>query len=151
VTGALRAGDRAPDGVLTRAGQTTPSRLYDLLTGTRHTLLLWAAQPDNARVRQVRTLVGQWPHLFAVQRIVSVTAGRDTNGMADSVADGTGAASAPIWRDVGGALAARYGIGAAGGLAVIRPDGYIAVRRRGIATQPLRRYLRALSLLDHVP
>ena len=47
----------------------------------------------------------------------------------------------PMWYDLDGALAVRYGI-ADEGLILIRPDGYISFRSQPIAAEPLQHYLR---------
>lgn len=123
----VKVGGRAPNGPVKTAGHATPSQLYDLLTGTRHALLIFIPQRDEGRAREVRLVLAEWGDLLDVYPIRRVAPEGEGEHM---------------WHDPDGVLAERFGI-ADGGLVLIRPDGYIGFRARPIAAEPLQRYLRA--------
>ena len=108
------AGDRAPDVyTLRRDGVSVPTRLFDLLRGTAHTLLVADAGET------LPGLVGE-----ARERAHGRLA-------AYSIGDGTGAPGVPAIGDPGGAFATAYGLSGTG-LVLVRPDGYIGFRSEGL-------------------
>lgn len=120
-----RAGDRAPDasltGITTGSGEPTPDRLFPLLRGTRHTLLLFSgASPTAERFasleRAAHEVVSRLGALVAVH-VVAFAAARPP----ELAWEGS------LLLDRAGTLHGRYGV-SAGGVYGIRPDGYIGFR-----------------------
>ena len=108
------AGERAPDVYgLRRDGVSVPVRLFELLRGPTHTLLVAGAGEEAAA-------------LIAEAR--ERAHGRLT---AYSIGDGAGAPGAPAIRDPGGTFAQTYGLTGTG-LVLVRPDGYIGFRSDGL-------------------
>jgi hypothetical protein len=116
-----RAGDRVPDIPLEAAANNGAARLFDLLRGTGHHLLLFEGDRPSAAVHeslpalalQVHNRFGSW----IVPRIVIGNDGRM----------GTRDCNLPIIRDVDHSLHHRFG-GGATCLYLIRPDGYVGYR-----------------------
>ncbi len=131
---AVKVGDRAPNGPISAGKQTAPRQLYDLLTGTRHALLIFAPKLDEARSREVQSQLSDWWDLLDVYPIHRL----DPDGEDEQ-----------MLYDQNGVLAERYGI-AEEGLVLIRPDGYIGFRSQPIAGEPLQRYLGAHFSLQYV-
>lgn len=129
----VNVGDRAPDGPISPGKQTAPRQLYDLLTGTRHALLIFTQKLDEARSREVQSQLSDWWELLDVYPIRRLApCGDDEKTLYDPE----------------GVLAERYGV-AEEGLVLIRPDGYISFRSQPIAGEPLQRYLRAHFSLQY--
>ena len=123
----VKAGDRAPDGPVTTATVKAPGRLYELLNGNRHVLLIFAHQKEiRSELQHTLREWQDWLDVYLIQR---------------SQPDGEGKQA---YYDPDGSLAQRYGI-ADEGLVLIRPDGYIALRSQPIATEPLQRYFTTIS------
>jgi 2-polyprenyl-6-methoxyphenol hydroxylase-like FAD-dependent oxidoreductase len=129
----VKVGDRAPNGSISPGEQTAPRQLYDLLTGTRHALLIFTQKLDEALIREVQSQLSDWRDLLDVYPIRRL----DPDGEGEKTL-----------YDPGGVLAERYGI-ADEGLVLIRPDGYISFRSQPIAGEPLQRYLRAHFSLQY--
>ncbi|MGW7101825.1 FAD-dependent monooxygenase [Streptomyces sp. NPDC054838] len=112
-----RPGDRAPDcGGLVTAIATYPSRLYDLLRGREHTLVLYGPGPEV-------------PHLEQLSEVVHELAPDRMNICAVLATTGTGrAAPVPVYRDARGEFARVYGVGEEPAAFVVRPDGYLGAR-----------------------
>jgi 2-polyprenyl-6-methoxyphenol hydroxylase-like FAD-dependent oxidoreductase len=124
---AVKVGGRAPNAPVVTSPQSTPTQLYDLLTGTGHALLLFTPRLDEEHRSKVQSALADWQDLleiYTVRRCKPVEGGART------------------WHDPDGVLAGRYGI-ADEGLVLIRPDGYISFRSRSLAPEPLQRYLGA--------
>ena len=125
-------GDRAPDaGPLTRDG-APPTRLYHVLRGLRHTLLLFAGPTPSADTRA---------RLDALARAVAARYG-DRLQVYCVVAGHTpaGGAADGVLGDPQQALHERYD--AEGDcLYLVRPDGYIGFRSRPVDRASLQQYL----------
>lgn len=106
-----KAGDRVPD---VQLDSGSPDRLFNVLNGTRHTLLLFegsAGGPDGT-IDAIRDLVRQrWAELVVAYRITR-TAGTDAG---ESILDRDGR----LHRRFGARLPCVY---------LIRPDGYVGYR-----------------------
>jgi 2-polyprenyl-6-methoxyphenol hydroxylase-like FAD-dependent oxidoreductase len=127
----LRAGDRAPDGNIWTFERNAPRHLFELLSGTRHTLLVFSQQHE-AGAKELD--LAEFHDLVESYQIV-----RGTNG------GGAQAGAGRKFYDPDGSLARRYGL-ANEGLVLIRPDGYIGFHSRAIVGEQLRRYLQKLFL-----
>jgi hypothetical protein len=106
------AGDRAPDaGGLRRHGVGFPLRLFDVLRGTEHVLVVHLAQRDDAADLSslARELLAQCPLPL---RVVGIHGG--------SVAGQPGVA---LYHDAAGSFAKAFGAPPAAFL--VRPDGYV--------------------------
>ncbi len=132
--GGPKAGDRAPDSSPLQAADGTAVRLYDLLRGVHHTLVLFGGpEPDAA----------SWQDLIAIAQ-----AARDERGapiQAFIVADGTSipdelAGQDGVLLDTEGAAHHRYQADQPT-LFLIRPDGYIGFRSRPAELSALTTYL----------
>jgi len=131
--GKLRAGDRAPDGVVQTGPEGSAKRLFELLRGIRHVLLDFAGQQDVTAIqlswRRINEMLGHGyrdvvdAYLILVSGDQLVAAEQDASVLYD--------------RDL--LLHRRYGL-EQGGLVLIRPDGYIGLRSHSLATQPLQVY-----------
>lgn len=124
--GGPHAGERAPDcRGLRRAAVAFPVRLFETLDGRRHTLLLYADEPD------------QIPHLAAAaaaacdrargQLDVRLVVAGDS-GIPHDIADGLlDEVTVPVVRDGAGEFRSAYG--AVGGCCyLVRPDGQVGFR-----------------------
>ncbi|MCX4751133.1 FAD-dependent monooxygenase [Kitasatospora sp. NBC_01287] len=124
-------GDRAPDcGGLSRDLAGYPQRLFDLLRGPRHTLLLHAGPDARAE------------HLHAC----AAAARQAAHGLLDSyvlLADGAGPPGLllPAVRDAAGAFEAGYRP-REGEAFVIRPDGHLGARLGPATPEALAAHLR---------
>jgi 2-polyprenyl-6-methoxyphenol hydroxylase-like FAD-dependent oxidoreductase len=128
----LRAGDRAPDGTVWTEQWDAPHQLFEWLSGTRHTLLIFTRQQREAEVKELDLPLAEFQELVESYEIMQGTSPRGAQ-------EGAG----KRLYDPDGSLAQRYGL-ADGGLALIRPDGYIGFRSRSMAEESLRRYLHTL-------
>jgi 2-polyprenyl-6-methoxyphenol hydroxylase-like FAD-dependent oxidoreductase len=131
----LHVGDRAPDGPVWMFERNAPHRLFELLSGTRHTLLVFSPQHHEADVKAVDLALATFPDLIESYQII-----QGTNGSAEQEE----AAGERLY-DPDGQLAHRYGL-ANTGLVLIRPDGYIGFRSRAIEGEHLHQYLHDLFL-----
>jgi len=135
--GGLRAGDRAPAAEPLLLADGTNTRLFEVLRGTRHTLLLLAdAESDNAAFQRLATLAAE----------ISARYGRQINPyliVAGDKAPSGIASSTFLLLDPELALHQRYGA-ASECLYLIRPDGYIAFRSYPADAESLHTYLQAL-------
>lgn len=124
------AGGRAPDARgLTRAAQTEPLRLFSLLAGTRHTLVLYADATANFDLLEVAAAAVQ----DAANGLVDVYV------VAHPDAD-VGATVLPLLRDADGDFATAYGVEGVTAF-VVRPDGQLGYVGPA-AADSLTRYLR---------
>ncbi|MEU6890217.1 FAD-dependent monooxygenase [Streptomyces sp. NPDC046557] len=112
-----RPGERAPDcGGLRTAIAAYPLRLFDVLRGREHTVVLYGKGPEVPDVAHVTEVV----HELAPDR-VNICAVLATT-------DAGGAAPFPVYRDGAGEFARLYGVGEDPTLFVVRPDGYLGAR-----------------------
>jgi 2-polyprenyl-6-methoxyphenol hydroxylase-like FAD-dependent oxidoreductase len=112
------AGDRAPDAHgLRRHGVGFPLRLFEVLRGTEHVLLVHFAATDSAeRTPELADFALKLAAQFGARvRVVAVAAG--------AAAEEFGVA---LYHDPEGAFAAAYGTRSA--VFLVRPDGYIGWR-----------------------
>jgi 2-polyprenyl-6-methoxyphenol hydroxylase-like FAD-dependent oxidoreductase len=125
-SGRLRAGDRAPDAEL-RDENNRARRIFELIREPRHVLLVFLGAQGNAAAEsaeQIGSVQASFPNdLIDIQRITR----------------GRGGASAEL-RDLSGLAHAAYGL-LNGGLALVRPDGYLAYRSDDFDLVKLRTYL----------
>src|SRR5262249_51009534 len=63
---AVQVGDRAPNGLLFSGRQVPSRQLYDLLTGSGHTLLIFASQRGEERRREVQSVLASWSEFLEV-------------------------------------------------------------------------------------
>ncbi|MFC4147354.1 FAD-dependent oxidoreductase [Micromonospora mangrovi] len=128
-------GDRAPDvGGLRRRGVGHPLRLYDLIGGTRHTLLLYAdASADAATLAGVRTLCADVRRQTAGQVDVYLLLHPDAPAPAPL--------DPPVVQDAGGEFRAAYGV-AGSALYLIRPDGHVGFRSQPVDADALGKNLQ---------
>jgi len=132
----LRAGDRAPDGNVWRFDRNAPHRLFELLPGTRHTLLVFSQQHSEAEAKALTLTLAEFQDVVDSYQIV-----QGTNRSSEQRVTGK------RLYDPDGSLAHRYGL-ANEGLVLIRPDGYIGFRSRSIEGEHLYRYLQHLFLTE---
>jgi 2-polyprenyl-6-methoxyphenol hydroxylase-like FAD-dependent oxidoreductase len=129
------AGDRAPDGTARRS-DGAPVRLFELMPGLRHTLLLFAGRRSGAvaarRRREVLEVVADG-FTDLIDTYVILPAATEP---------GEAAGHAAMLLDDDGSLHHAYGADD-GALFVIRPDGYVGLRSRPPAAAPLRNFLRS--------
>jgi 2-polyprenyl-6-methoxyphenol hydroxylase-like FAD-dependent oxidoreductase len=130
----LHAGDRAPDGNIWTFERNAPHRLFEWLSGKRHTLLVFWQQQSKADAKALDLALTDFRDLVDICQIVRGTSGSGENEGA-----------AKKFYDPDGELAHSYGL-AHGGLVLIRPDGYIGFRSRSLAGEHLHRYLQDLFL-----
>ncbi|MFH9761992.1 FAD-dependent monooxygenase [Streptomyces anulatus] len=125
----LRPGDRAPDcGGLTGDIAAYPVRLFDLLRGHGHILLVYGDHPAGDTPADLASAARE------------LTGGRmETHGILP--ADATDRpAGVPHHRDSRGEFARRYGAGE-GAAFVVRPDGYLTARLQPPRVQALKEAL----------
>ncbi|WP_336319805.1 FAD-dependent monooxygenase [Streptomyces lavendofoliae] len=129
-----RPGERAPDcGGLLREIAAYPLRLYDLLRGRDHVLVLYADGAVDER----------FDALAAVAR-------ESSGGRVDAfavLADGTpaGPVRLPVYRDGRGEFGRLYGAAGTGTTAfVVRPDGYLGTRLSPPTPEGLAGHLSAI-------
>ncbi|MFF2717762.1 FAD-dependent monooxygenase [Streptomyces sp. NPDC058011] len=111
----LRPGDRAPDcGGLTGDIAAYPVRLYDLLRGRDHVLVVYGSHPAGDTPADLAAAAGE------------LTGGRmETCRILPADAPPDEATGAPHHHDSRGEFARQYGVGE-GAAFVVRPDGYLS-------------------------
>jgi 2-polyprenyl-6-methoxyphenol hydroxylase-like FAD-dependent oxidoreductase len=132
--GGPRPGDRAPDASPLRRADGTALRLFDVLRGTKHTLLLFAgADPSVDSWRRLGELAGAVGDRYGdrVSAVVAVAG--------DSVPAGSTSAGSMVL-DAELALHHRYGADAEC-LYLVRPDGYVGYRSQPAVGPSLLDYL----------
>jgi 2-polyprenyl-6-methoxyphenol hydroxylase-like FAD-dependent oxidoreductase len=133
---ALQAGDRAPDCLrLRRFHVGFPMRLFDVLRGTEHVLLV-ALEPsladaETGRLQQFAAAMRS--PLGSCLRIAAIAPAGATVQQIDGV---------PVLQDTDGNFARLYGHGAY----LVRPDGYIGWRGPSWADPGLTAHLRRLFI-----
>jgi 2-polyprenyl-6-methoxyphenol hydroxylase-like FAD-dependent oxidoreductase len=131
------AGDRAPDGTVSRAGADAPVRLYELLRTPRHTLLLFDGEAATAagyrNLAEIGRLVqSRYGDLIAVHIVVPAAVSPSGLPWEGSVL-----------LDADAELHHRYGAGSEC-LYVIRPDGYVGYRSQPADEGRLLAYLERI-------
>lgn len=117
--GGVAPGERAPDGRVRDGPTGAPATLFEILRGTRHTLLLFqGVSGDDASILQeiARAVESRYPSLFSAHLVVA-------NGDRPMDLGWTG----PALVDPDAALHKRYAAGRAS-VYLIRPDGYVGYR-----------------------
>jgi len=130
---APRAGDRAPDGMVSRVADRSPVRLFELTPGTRHVLLILTGSRlgrEDARRR--------------AEPLAAVVSFADLID-AHVVAPGPAAPPDATLLDPDGSLHRAYGADDET-LVLIRPDGYVGYRSRPADAPRLRDYLRRIFI-----
>ena len=136
-----RAGDRVPDIPLDAVANNGAARLFDLLRGTRHHLLLFEGdRPTPADyenlgtlTQQVRDRLGPWVE----PRIVI--------GTANNV--GTRSWNLPVVLDSNRSIHHRFGASTTCSY-LIRPDGYVGYRSASANAERLWAYIDRLLIAD---
>ncbi len=122
------AGERAPDVSFGPPGQ--PLRLFDVLRGTRHVLLLFEGIHATADgLAHLGRIAAEVEHDHGEHIAVHLVAGREDAAWSGSVLP-----------DPARTLHARYGA-AAECLYLVRPDGYVGYRAQPADAKKLARYL----------
>ncbi|MGI8435403.1 MAG: FAD-dependent monooxygenase [Chthoniobacterales bacterium] len=120
--GALRAGDRAPDGEL-RDADGKAHRLFELFRDPKHVLLV---------------LFGSGVRRSAADGIVAQTLGEYSERITiHRLERGRRTAPSEALRDISGAVHSTYDL-LKGGLILVRPDGYIGYRSDDFSPEKLR-------------
>ncbi|MET9697077.1 FAD-dependent monooxygenase [Streptomyces sp. NPDC006529] len=126
-------GDRAPDcGGLRGAITAYPLRLFDLLRGREHLLLLYGPGPAADGFGELASAVREGSPDGALTACAVLPEAQDADG-----ADGAAGAPLPVYRDARGEFALMYGVREATAF-LIRPDGYLAARLSPPAVAELR-------------
>ena len=130
-------GDRAPDVDLHPPDHHGPRRLFEVLHGTRHTLLLFegASRSDDAqgRIEALSNLVRErYPRLIDVYLVVPT----------DTTLEALPTGVTPL-SDTAGLLHHRFGA-MTDCLYLVRPDGYVGYRAQPADPDKLAAYLRHL-------
>jgi hypothetical protein len=128
----VRAGDRAPDVALAAAGSHGERRLFDLVRGTKHVLLLLLDELPGDAFRW--DILQRWEQLVDTYAVT----GEDAQVVLPH---------GRIVLDPEHAIRERYGIGT-GSLLLIRPDGYIGYLSDSMQLEPLDAYLSKLLKLN---
>jgi hypothetical protein len=128
-----RAGDRAPDAAVRRTADGTAVRLFELMPGTRHTLLLFAGRGTSVEdVVRRRTILDE------------VARGRGDLINPYLIIPGLGQAadsgSAEMLLDPDGSAHRAYGADDEM-LYLVRPDSYVGYRSQPAVGTKLREYL----------
>ncbi|MEH3144169.1 MAG: FAD-dependent monooxygenase [Methylobacterium frigidaeris] len=130
------AGDRAPDaGGLVQQGLGFPVRLFDVLRGTEHVLVVHPGDDSGAVEDLSRWVRRQSPGLRARLRVVAVVAGTAGHRPVPDLA---------VFEDRAGAFAAAYGSEAM--TCLVRPDGHLGWRGRSWREAGLQDHLQRLFL-----
>ncbi|KMO95150.1 FAD-dependent monooxygenase [Streptomyces roseus] len=113
-----RPGDRAPDcGGLSGHIAAYPLRLYDLLRGREHVLLLYGPGPALDGLAEFSSAAGG----FAPDRVQVCAI------LAEAAPEADRGAPVPVYRDGRGEFARMYGVREPAAF-VVRPDGYLGAR-----------------------
>lgn len=134
-----RAGDRAPDAIITHGDSGKPSRLFDLFCGAHYTFLAFINAEDReedaaqltAALQLARERLGDW------LRCIYIADRKKPNSLKDEDA---------LYLDARRAAHKAYGVNQSQTLYLIRPDGYIAFRSLPLDSDALRRYFNEVRL-----
>jgi len=130
-SGRLRAGDRAPDAEL-RDENNQARRIFELIREPRHVLLIFlgAGGDGGAKSEGLGAAIHGLPE-----------------GTLDTYRIGRGWSDLPAeLRDISGLAHAAYGL-PNGGVALVRPDGYLGYRSDDFAPAKVRDYLTRIFSL----
>jgi len=133
-----RAGDLAPDAFVESRKETSPERLYPLLAGTRHNLLVLAGrEPSRESLEKAAALIKSIDSDYGdiIDWHVIVDSHEDLDSLASLLND-----ESRIATDWDHSVKHKYGADSAC-LYLIRPDGYIAFRSQPLDESTLRGYL----------
>jgi 2-polyprenyl-6-methoxyphenol hydroxylase-like FAD-dependent oxidoreductase len=141
LAGGPQAGDRAPDiGGLRGMGVGRPLRLFELLRGTAHTLLLYLGRPaeqgfsDN-EARHLAEIAAALRRQYGTSLVAyAITAA----GAAPAIIEGLS-----IVEDSAGEFRRLYDVAAMSAY-LVRPDGYIGYRAHPLRLDRLQAYLRRI-------
>ena len=130
-----QTGDRAPDaGELRRHGVGYPLRLFDLLRGTEHVLLVHVVEGNVAqRLADLADWARQPTPGVRIVGVLQSDAARDQLHV-------------PVLYDEDGAFAAAYGAGDA--CFLVRPDGYIGWRGTFWRDRGLTAYVKSVFVTN---
>jgi 2-polyprenyl-6-methoxyphenol hydroxylase-like FAD-dependent oxidoreductase len=132
-SGRPRAGDRAPDAEL-RDENGRARRLFELFREPRHVLLLFLGSSINER-KELEALRGEFDDsLGDFVRLYCIVRGCNIAAPGDLL-------------DISGTMHALYQT-LAGGIVLVRPDGYIAFRSNGFDSDLLLKYLERIFTGD---
>ncbi len=132
---APRAGERAPDVLIGSSKNNLHKRLFDVLGGTQHTLLLFSGSDSpTENFQAIETLANQIDKQYGQSIRVHVVV---------PFSDCPNALKweGPLILDTAGTLHRRYGV-CSGGIYLIRPDEYIGFRSQPILGENLSAYLK---------
>jgi 2-polyprenyl-6-methoxyphenol hydroxylase-like FAD-dependent oxidoreductase len=127
----MHAGDRAPDGKVWTFDRNAPHQLFEWLSGTRHTLLIFSQSRSTDLAALARFLPAFQDLIECYQIVQGASTSSEQEGIGKKL------------YDPDGSLARRYGL-VTSGLVLIRPDGYIGFRSRSMRGEHLHRYLQNL-------
>lgn len=135
--GALRAGDRAPDGMVVAHGHAEPQRLFEFFNDSRSVLLVFTGQQAKNAVerhwREVKALLAEgFDQMIAAYLVTEL----DTSEWEQD-------SPTAVLHDFSGELHRRYEA-ERGGLVLVRPDGYIGFWGHLGASEALCAYVREL-------
>lgn len=133
-----RAGDLAPDAFVESRRETSPERLYPLLSGIKHKLLVLAGrEPSRDCLERAAALIKSIDSDYGdiIDCHVVVDSHDDRGCLAGMLAD-----ESRIATDWDHSVKHKYGADSAC-LYLIRPDGYIAFRSQPLDESTLRGYL----------
>jgi 2-polyprenyl-6-methoxyphenol hydroxylase-like FAD-dependent oxidoreductase len=125
------AGDHAPDAEPIELDHGSADRLYDLLRGTTHTLLLFSGVDSGEDCNDLLAIAHGANDRFPDQLRAYLVMARDQS---------EASADLPKIRDFSHAMHRRYGAGARC-LYLIRPDAYVGFRSQPAETQSLLEHL----------
>lgn len=133
------AGDRAPDGPLRIAATGASTRVFEVMRGTRHTLLLFGGMETSGDSDSLLFTIGKdieagYGQHLAVHIVSAHNAGQHASVRSGSL----------LW-DVQGLVHTRYGANIPC-CYLIRPDGYIGFRSQPPKSDSLRDYLKTIFL-----
>jgi len=138
------AGDRAPDGPLRTATAGAPTSVFEVMRGTRHTLLLFGGLETNGALDPLLIMIGhEVGDTYGQYAAVHIVSAHD-KGQRPSVGGGS------VLQDLHGVVHRRYGA-ATPCCYLIRPDGYIGFRCRPPQRDRIRDYLRTIFAASGSP
>lgn len=124
-------GDRAPDARgLTRDAVAFPVRLFSILDGVRHTLVLYAASSTEIDTLEA---VAEAAVTAAHEKLAVYVVAASDGVITDT--------KLPVLRDVDGGFAAAYRV-AETSIFVVRPDGYLGFRTDHVNAESVLEYLK---------
>ena len=135
--GALPAGVRAPDGLVTLLSNKTTSSLFAFCRGTKHTALFFSGvNPDLESCRNLLNIAGTIQSKYG--QYINVYMILDSNAISDDLDSG-----GTILLDSDDSVHHKYKTRSEC-LYLVRPDGYIGFRSQPVNTEYLERYLSSI-------